>query len=128
VGSGDLEGGRHFATWEDPFPKPSYLFALVAGDLAMLEDRFTTRSGRPVDLRLYAEAAAIDQCRWALDSLKRAMKWDEEVYGLEYDLDLFMIVGVGDFNFGAMENKGLNIFNTSALLARADTSTDADFQ
>jgi aminopeptidase N len=128
MGAGELPGNRHFAEWEDPFPKPAYLFALVAGDLAMLEDRFVTRSGRPIELRLYAEAAAIDQCRWALDSLKRSMAWDEKVYGLEYDLDLFMIVGVSDFNFGAMENKGLNIFNTSALLARSDTSTDADFQ
>jgi aminopeptidase N len=127
VGRGELPGGRHWALWEDPFPKPSYLFALVAGDLACLEDRFTTRSGREVQLRLYSEAANIDQCHHALVSLKKAMKWDEERYGLEYDLDLFQIVAVNDFNFGAMENKGLNIFNTSATLARADTSTDFDF-
>jgi aminopeptidase N len=128
IGRAELPDGRHCAEWEDPHRKPAYLFALVAGDLARLEDRFVTRSGREVTLRLYAEAAAIDQCRHALDSLKRSMAWDEQVYGLEYDLDLFMIVGVADFNFGAMENKGLNIFNTSALLARPDTSTDADFQ
>lgn len=128
VGGGDLADGRHYALWEDPFPKPAYLFALVAGDLACLEDEHVTASGRKVALKLYAEASAIDQCGHAMDSLKRSMKWDEEVYGLEYDLDLFQIVGVGDFNFGAMENKGLNIFNTSALLARADTSTDVDFQ
>jgi aminopeptidase N len=127
IGRGELPGGRHWVSWEDPFPKPSYLFALVAGDLACLEDSFTTRSGRTVQLRLYSEAANIDQCHHALASLKKAMKWDEERYGLEYDLDLFQIVAVNDFNFGAMENKGLNIFNTSATLARADTSTDFDF-
>ncbi|MEK0083641.1 aminopeptidase N [Benzoatithermus flavus] len=127
IDRGDLPGGRHWALWEDPFPKPSYLFALVAGDLACLEDEFTTRSGRKVQLRLYSEAANIGQCHHALASLKKAMKWDEDRYGLEYDLDLFQIVAVNDFNFGAMENKGLNIFNTSATLARADTSTDFDF-
>ncbi len=126
--TGDLGGGRHFAQWEDPFPKPAYLFALVAGDLACLEDSFTTRSGRKVALRVYAEHEAIGQCGHAMDSLKRSMKWDEDVYGLEYDLDLFQVVGVSDFNFGAMENKGLNIFNTAAMLARSDTSTDVDFQ
>ena len=127
VGSGDLPDGRHFALWHDPFPKPVYLFALVAGDLACLEDSFTTRSGRKVALRIYASAADIGQCDHAMASLKHSMKWDEDTYGLEYDLDLFMIVAVGDFNFGAMENKGLNIFNTSATLARRDTATDADF-
>ena len=127
VGGGDLDGGRHYALWEDPFPKPSYLFALVAGDLAVIEDAFTTRSGREVALRLYSEPANIGQCRFALDSLKRAMEWDEEAYGLEYDLDLFMIVAVSDFNMGAMENKGLNVFNTSATLASMETATDADF-
>jgi aminopeptidase N len=127
VGAGALPGGRHFAMWEDPFPKPAYLFALVAGDLALLEDSFVTRSGRTVALRIYSDAASIGQCEHAMASLKHAMRWDEEVYGLEYDLDLFMIVAVGDFNFGAMENKGLNIFNTSATLARPDTATDADF-
>ena len=127
VGSGELPDGRHFALWHDPFPKPVYLFALVAGDLACLEDSFTTRSGRKVALRIYASAADIGQCDHAMASLKHSMQWDEDTYGLEYDLDLFMIVAVGDFNFGAMENKGLNIFNTSATLARRDTATDADF-
>src|SRR3954468_1163344 len=125
--TGEAEGGRHWALWEDPFPKPSYLFALVAGNLAQLEDSFTTRSGRKVALRIYSEAANIDQCHHAMVSLKHSMKWDEDTYGFEYDLDLFMIVAVGDFNFGAMENKGLNIFNTSATLARRETATDADF-
>ncbi|HWL71995.1 MAG TPA: aminopeptidase N [Geminicoccus sp.] len=127
VEAGDLPDGRHYAVWEDPFPKPSYLFALVAGDLALLQDSFTTKSGRHVDLRIYSEHAVIGQCRHAMESLKKSMKWDEDVYGLEYDLDLFMIVAVSHFNMGAMENKGLNIFNTSATLARADTATDADF-
>jgi aminopeptidase N len=127
MGSGDLPGGRHYALWHDPFPKPVYLFALVAGDLACLEDSFTTRSGRKVALRIYASAADIGQCDHAMASLKHAMRWDEDTYGLEYDLDLFMIVAVADFNFGAMENKGLNIFNTSATLARRDTATDGDF-
>ncbi len=128
IGGEELPGGRHFALWDDPFPKPSYLFALVAGDLACLEDRFTTRSGRRVTLRIWADAAHIDQCGHAMASLQKAMRWDEEVYGLEYDLDLFQIVVVADFNFGAMENKGLNIFNASAALARRDLATDADFQ
>ena len=127
IDSGDLAGGRHFAVWEDPFPKPSYLFALVAGDLAMLEDKFTTKSGREVVLRIYSEHACIDQCHHAMESLKKSMRWDEERYGLEYDLDIFMIVAVSDFNMGAMENKGLNIFNTSATLAKQETATDADF-
>ena len=127
IEQGDLPNGRHFALWEDPFPKPAYLFALVAGDLALLEDSFVTKSGRTVALRIYSEHAVIDQCHHAMASLKKAMRWDEEVYGLEYDLDLFMIVAVSHFNMGAMENKGLNIFNTSATLARADTATDADF-
>ncbi len=126
--SGELSGGRHWVQWEDPFPKPSYLFALVAGDLACLADEFVTRSGRTVQLRIYSEHANIDQCHHAMAALKKSMKWDEDRYGLEYDLDLFQIVAVNDFNFGAMENKGLNIFNTSATLARADTSTDFDFQ
>ena len=125
--TGQLPGGRHWAQWEDPFPKPAYLFALVAGDLACLADEFVTRSGRTVQLRIYSEHANIDQCHHAMASLKKSMKWDEDRYGLEYDLDLFQIVAVSDFNFGAMENKGLNIFNTSATLARRDTATDADF-
>ena len=112
VGSGDAEGGRHWARWEDPFPKPSYLFALVAGDLAALEDSFTTRSGRTVALKIYVRVEDLDKCGHAMASLKKAMAWDEKVFGREYDLDLFMIVAVSDFNFGAMENKGLNIFNT----------------
>ncbi len=128
IDKGELADGRRFAVWEDPFPKPSYLFAIVAGDLACLEDRFVTRSGHPVTLRIWADRAHVDQCRHALDSLVKAMRWDEEVYGLEYDLDLYQIVVVADFNFGAMENKGLNIFNASAALARRDLATDADFQ
>ena len=125
--SGDLADGRHFVQWEDPFPKPSYLFALVAGDLALLEDWFVTMSGREVVLRIYSEHACIDQCGHAMESLKKSMRWDEERYGLEYDLDLFQIVAVSDFNMGAMENKGLNIFNTSATLAERETATDRDF-
>ena len=125
--TGKLPGGRHWAQWEDPFPKPSYLFALVAGNLACLADEFVTRSGRTVQLRIYSEHANIGQCDHAMESLKKSMKWDEDRYGLEYDLDLFQIVAVSDFNFGAMENKGLNIFNTSATLARRDTATDFDF-
>ncbi|HVG82245.1 MAG TPA: aminopeptidase N [Methylomirabilota bacterium] len=126
-GAGDLPGGRHWARWVDPFPKPSYLFALVAGDLKALEDRFTTRSGREVTLRIFARAEDLDKCGHAMASLKKAMRWDEEVYGREYDLDLFMIVAVSDFNFGAMENKGLNIFNTKYVLAKPETATDADY-
>ncbi|MEO1089400.1 MAG: aminopeptidase N [Pseudomonadota bacterium] len=127
VSSGSFGDGWHFATWEDPYPKPAYLFALVAGDLAVLEDGFRTASGRHVDLRIYSEAAFIDQCAHAMDSLKRAMAWDEARFGLEYDLDVYNIVAVSDFNMGAMENKGLNVFNTAATLARRDTSTDHDF-
>ena len=127
VGGGELDGGRHYALWDDPFPKPAYLFALVAGDLAMLEDHYTTRSGREVTLRIYSEPENIEQCHHAMVSLKKSMAWDEQRYGLEYDLDLFMIVAVSDFNMGAMENKGLNIFNTSATLAHPETATDADF-
>ncbi len=120
--------GRREVTWEDPFPKPSYLFALVAGRLALLEDTFETGSGRPVTLRIYSEPHNIDQCGYAMDVLKRAMRWDEEVFGREYDLDIFMIVAVEDFNMGAMENKGLNVFNTSCVLASPDTATDASYQ
>jgi aminopeptidase N len=127
VGGGDLEDGRHYALWDDPFPKPAYLFALVAGDLALLEDHYTTASGRKVTLRIYSEHENIDQCHHAMASLKKSMQWDEARYGLEYDLDLFMIVAVSDFNMGAMENKGLNIFNTSATLAHPETATDTDF-
>ena len=127
VAAGDLPDGRHYARWHDPFPKPSYLFALVAGRLVSLDDHFVTRSGRRVALRLFVEPGNLDKCAHAMESLKRAMKWDEERFGLEYDLDTFMIVAVGDFNMGAMENKGLNVFNTKFVLARPDTATDDDF-
>ncbi|WP_235041978.1 aminopeptidase N [Vreelandella profundi] len=125
---GDLEGGRHFATWEDPHPKPSYLFALVAGDLQCVEDYFTTMSGREVTLQIWVEKDNLDKTEHAMSSLKRAMAWDEQAYGREYDLDLFMIVAVNDFNMGAMENKGLNIFNSAAVLTHPHTATDAAFQ
>ncbi|HIQ44439.1 MAG TPA: aminopeptidase N [Pseudomonas oleovorans] len=128
LASGSEEGGRHWATWEDPFKKPAYLFALVAGDLWCVEDSFTTMSSREVALRIYVEPENIDKVQHAMDSLKRSMKWDEEVYGREYDLDIFMIVAVNDFNMGAMENKGLNIFNSSCVLAKAETATDAAHQ
>src|SRR5690554_6644065 len=128
IASGEHEGGRHWATWEDPFPKPSYLFALVAGDLCLIQDCYTTLSGRTIDLRIYVEPENREQCGHAMDSLKRSMRWDEEVYGREYDLDIFMIVAVNDFNMGAMENKGLNIFNSSCVLAHPDTATDMAFQ
>jgi aminopeptidase N len=128
VASGELDDGRHWATWHDPFPKPCYLFALVAGHLQYIEDTFITRSGRTATLRIYVEPENIHQCDHAMDSLKRAMAWDEQRFGLEYDLDLYMIVAVGDFNMGAMENKGLNIFNTKYVLARPETATDADYQ
>jgi aminopeptidase N len=125
--SGELPGGRHFAVWKDPFPKPSYLFALVGGKLGHIEDRFTTRSGRDVTLRIYVEPGKEDRCGYAMDALKRSMRWDEEAFGCEYDLDIFMIVAVSDFNMGAMENKGLNIFNDKYVLASPETATDADF-
>ena len=121
-------GSRRTVVWQDPFPKPSYLFALVAGDLAVLEGTFTTRSGRQVALRIYSEPHNIDQCSYAMGALQRAMRWDEEQFGREYDLDIFMIVAVESFNMGAMENKGLNIFNTSCVLATPDTATDAAYQ
>jgi aminopeptidase N len=124
----DLEDGRHRVRWEDPFPKPCYLFALVAGDLKYQQDSYTTSSGRRVDLRIYVEAENIDKCDHAMASLKRAMAWDETRYGREYDLDIFMIVAVNDFNMGAMENKGLNIFNSKYILAKPNTATDRDFQ
>lgn len=125
---GELEGGRHFATWEDPHPKPSYLFALVAGNLHSVEDHFTTMSGRDVTLQIWVEKENLDKTDHAMASLKRAMRWDEQSYGREYDLDLFMIVAVNDFNMGAMENKGLNIFNSAAVLTHPHTATDAAFQ
>ncbi|MBC2658957.1 aminopeptidase N [Pseudomonas sp. MSSRFD41] len=128
IASGPGEDGRHWATWEDPFMKPAYLFALVAGDLWCVEDSFCTMSGRDVALRIYVEPENIDKCQHAMTSLKKSMRWDEQTYGREYDLDIFMIVAVNDFNMGAMENKGLNIFNSSAVLARAETATDAAHQ
>ncbi len=125
--SGDLPGGRHFAVWHDPHKKPSYLFALVGGDLACVEDVFVTMSGRKVTLRIYVEHGKEDRCGYAMDSLKRSMRWDEEAFGREYDLDIFMIVAVSDFNMGAMENKGLNVFNDKYVLASGDSATDSDF-
>lgn len=127
VEKGELAEGRHFAVWSDPFPKPCYLFALVAGDLHCQEDKFTTCSGRDVVLKIFVDHKNSDKCDYALDSLKRAMKWDEDVYGREYDLDIFMIVAVDDFNMGAMENKGLNIFNSSCVLAKPETTTDSAY-
>jgi len=126
--SGTLDDGRHWATWQDPFPKPSYLFALVAGDLARVGETFTTMSGREIALELYVQAHNADKCDHALAALQKAMRWDEEHFGREYDLDTYMIVAVDHFNMGAMENKGLNIFNSSCVLARPETATDADFQ
>ncbi|WP_421937557.1 aminopeptidase N [Phenylobacterium sp.] len=125
---GELPGGRHFAIWEDPFPKPCYLFALVAGELDVLEDKLVTMSGRTVDLRIYVDPGMAGRATYAMDALKRSMVWDEQAYGREYDLDLFMIVAVRDFNFGAMENKGLNVFNSSLLLADPATATDLDYE
>lgn len=128
IDQGVLENGRHFATWEDPHPKPCYLFALVAGNLHKVEDSFETVSGRNVALQLWVEQENLDKTEHAMASLKRAMAWDEQTYGREYDLDLFMIVAVNDFNMGAMENKGLNIFNSAAVLTHPSTATDAAFQ
>jgi aminopeptidase N len=128
IDSGNLKDGRHFSKWHDPFPKPAYLFALVAGDLAHTNDEFTTMSGRKVDLNIFVQHHNKDKCSHAMESLKLAMKWDEENYGREYDLDTFMIVAVDDFNMGAMENKGLNIFNSKYVLAKPETATDGDFQ
>lgn len=128
VAAGDLPGGRHFAVWQDPFPKPSYLFALVAGNLVAFEDRFTTMSGREVRLQVWVRPGDEGKCAYAMDSLKRSMKWDEEAYGREYDLDLFMIVAVDDFNMGAMENKGLNVFNSKYVLASPEMATDRDYE
>ncbi|MCB1689146.1 MAG: aminopeptidase N [Halioglobus sp.] len=124
----ELADGRHRAVWHDPFPKPAYLFALVAGDLAHIEDSFTTSGGRRVTLRIYVEEKDLDKCDHAMLSLQRSMRWDEEAYGREYDLDIFNIVAVDDFNMGAMENKSLNIFNTSCVLCSPETTTDAGFQ
>jgi aminopeptidase N len=126
VDSGE-DGTRHWVGWQDPYPKPAYLFALVAGDLACVEDNFVTRSGRDVQLQIFTEHHNRDKCDHALRSLQKAMRWDEEVYGLEYDLDLYMVVAVDDFNMGAMENKGLNVFNTKYVLANTHTATDDDY-
>ena len=125
--AGELEGGRHFALWHDPFPKPSYLFALVAGDLGSIHDRFTTMSSREIALAIYVEHGNELRATYAMHALKRAMAWDEKAYGREYDLDIFMIVAVSAFNMGAMENKGLNIFNDKVLLASPETATDDDY-
>ncbi|HET8750869.1 MAG TPA: M1 family aminopeptidase, partial [Sphingomicrobium sp.] len=127
IAAGDSGGGRHWAEWEDPFPKPSYLFALVAGDLKANRDSFTTMSGRKVDLAIWVREADLPKTQHAMDSLKLAMAWDEKVYGREYDLDQFNIVAVSDFNMGAMENKSLNIFNSAYVLADQETATDGDF-
>ena len=127
IAKGQQRGGRHWAKFEDPFPKPAYLFALVAAQLDVLEDTFTTQSGRSVQLAVYVEPGKLDQCDFAMHCLKQAMRWDETVFGLEYDLDQYVIVAVSDFNSGAMENKGLNIFNTKYILARPDTATDIDY-
>ena len=128
VAAGDEANGRHWATWQDPFKKPAYLFAVVAGKLDVLRDTFRTASGRTVQLAIYVEPGKLDQCPHAMAALQKSMKWDEERFGLECDLDHYMIVAVGDFNMGAMENKGLNIFNTKYVLARPDVATDVDFE
>ena len=128
VDAGEIPGtDRHFAVWHDPFPKPSYLFAMVAGDFDRVSDTFVTASGREVKLDVFVVHGRGDRVAYAMDSLKRSMRWDEEAFGREYDLDVFMIVAVSDFNMGAMENKGLNIFNDKYVLADPETATDADF-
>ncbi|RNM26589.1 aminopeptidase N [Dickeya undicola] len=127
VAQGELDEGRHWVEWQDPFPKPCYLFALVAGDFDVLRDSFITRSGRDVALELFVDRGNLDRADWAMTSLKNAMKWDETRFGLEYDLDIYMIVAVDFFNMGAMENKGLNIFNSKFVLAKAETATDKDY-
>jgi len=128
IEEGDLDGGKHYAVWEDPFKKPCYLFALVAGALKMHEDSFTTTSGKVVKLRIFVAEKDLGKVEFAMTSLKKAMKWDEDVFGLEYDLDLFNIVAVDDFNMGAMENKSLNIFNSKLVLASPETATDGEFR
>ncbi|MDZ7809811.1 MAG: M1 family aminopeptidase [Arhodomonas sp.] len=127
VASGDAGAGRHWVRWRDPFPKPSYLFALVAGDLHCHEDCHTTPSGRDIRLAIYTEHTNAGRTEHAMRSLKAAMRWDEDTYGLECDLDNYLVVAVDDFNMGAMENKGLNIFNTQYVLARPETATDTDY-
>ena len=125
--TGDADKGRHYTVWEDPIAKPCYLFALVAGDLVHIEDSFKTMSGKDVTLRIYVREGDQDQCHFAMQALKDSMTWDEEKYGREYDLELFNIVAVSDFNMGAMENKSLNIFNTALVIAQPETATDRDF-
>ncbi|MDD1780658.1 aminopeptidase N [Enterovibrio sp. ZSDZ35] len=127
VGQGEIDGGRHWVQWEDPFAKPSYLFALVAGDFDLLQDTFTTRSGRDVALEIFVDKGNLARASHAMTSLKHSMKWDEDRFGLEYDLDIYMIVAVDFFNMGAMENKGLNVFNSKFVLANSDTATDTDY-
>lgn len=127
IDSGKMQDGKHWAKWEDPFKKPSYLFALVAGDFEFIEDFFITQSGRRIELRIYVEKGNRDKCDFAMQAVKKAMRWDEKKYGREYDLNVYMIVAVSDFNMGAMENKGLNIFNTKYILAKPETATDEDF-
>lgn len=127
IAEGELDKGRHWVEWHDPFPKPSYLFALVAGDFDLLQDKFITQSGREVALELYVDRGNLDRAGWAMESLKKSMKWDEDRFNLEYDLDIYMIVAVDFFNMGAMENKGLNIFNSKFVLANPQTATDEDY-
>ena len=127
IAKGELDNGKHWIEWEDPFKKPAYLYALVAGDLGLVKDTFTTMSGREIALEIYVDKGNEDKCDHAMESLKKSMKWDEQRYSLEYDLDIYMIVAVDSFNMGAMENKGLNIFNTSCVLAKQETATDNDF-
>ncbi|ROR11283.1 aminopeptidase N [Erwinia sp. JUb26] len=127
IDGGELDGGRHWTQWQDPFPKPCYLFAVVAGDFDVLRDSFRTRSGRDVALEIFVDRGNLDRADWAMTSLKNSMKWDEKRFGLEYDLDIFMIVAVDFFNMGAMENKGLNVFNSKYVLAKAETATDKDY-
>lgn len=128
ISKGERPDGKHFAVWHDPFPKPSYLFALVAGDLSCVADHYVTLGGKKIAIHIYVERENIDKCAFAMEAIKRAMRWDEEVYKLAYDLDLFMVVAVSDFNMGAMENKGLNIFNAKYVLASPETATDTDFE
>ncbi len=128
VESGDLEGGKHYAIWHDPFKKPCYLFALVAGNLEVIEDTYQTLDEREIDLKIYVERKNIDKCDHAMESLKKSMHWDEQRFGLIYDLDIYMIVAVDDFNMGAMENKGLNVFNSKFVLAKPETATDVDYE
>jgi len=128
IESGELPGNRHYAVWQDPYKKSCYLFALVAGNLEYVQDHYKAADGRNIDLRIYVEPKNISKCDHAMDSLKKSMKWDEERFGLIYDLDIYMIVAVDDFNMGAMENKGLNVFNSKFVLARPETATDVDYE